>query len=112
MTTISILSNSKATQKTGKEKFSEINKNWLEPKEHEESIDEEVLTEEKMTTIIIKSKDSKTLEYTIDEKQIKELLQTEPLPIFPIAIPLDSIISILEEMWDEEESGCKVCTLL
>jgi hypothetical protein len=112
MTTVSILSNSKATQKTGKDNFSEINKQWLERREYDSGIDEEILNDEKITSVIIQSKDSKNLEYTIDEKHIKEMLQTEQLPIFPIAIPLDSIMSILEEMWDEEESVCKVCTLL
>jgi len=113
MSTVSIVSNKKQKNLKGKEKYIQTQKNWLELEDYEKNFDEEIFQNEEIQQCVkITSKNSNEIEYSIDDRYIRQLLSTEQNPEFPVPVPLDLIIVVLDEMWDDEEGTCKTCILL
>jgi hypothetical protein len=45
-------------------------------------------------------------------KQLRDILTDEELPIFPQSVPLDQMVETLEEIWDDKEGQCSICSLM
>lgn len=45
-------------------------------------------------------------------ENVKRALIDEETPEFPHKVPLDQLVDTLEELWDEKDDQCSVCTIL
>eukprot|EP01080_Neovahlkampfia_damariscottae_P002125 gene2125-1991_t len=113
MSSISILSKKQSRILKGKEKYNQIQKNWLELQEYETSLDEEIFKDQDVQECVkITSKNTNQIEYTIDDRYVRQLLSTEQNPEFPVPVPLNLVITVLDEIWDDEGGTCRTCILL
>lgn len=47
-----------------------------------------------------------------DLKHLKEILTDEDCPQFGQKVPLNQMVEVLEEIWDDNEGQCFVCSLM
>ena len=47
-----------------------------------------------------------------DIRHLKDSLLDEDYPVFESKVPLNQMVETLEEIWDEKEGQCSICSLM